>query len=118
MFRRDPSVRTSERSLFAWFGLLLMAGSFVWLQVTAVPPSLTRLELPPPPPAPFAVVVIDPGHGGQDSGTVKTGMGEKELTLDLAHRGERLVPESRPLTVLAPGDDPSGSPPHPAGVGH
>jgi len=105
MFRRNPRARTSERSLLAWVGLFLMAGSFVWLQLTAVPRSLTRLELPPPPAAPFAVVVIDPGHGGQDSGTTKTGLVEKELTLDVAHRVERLLQERGLVTLLTRGDD-------------
>jgi N-acetylmuramoyl-L-alanine amidase len=105
MFRRNPRARTSERSLLAWFGLFLMAASFVWLQLTAVPRSLTQLELPPPPPAPFAVVVIDPGHGGQDSGTMKTGLLEKELTLDVAHRVERLLQERGLVTVLTRADD-------------
>jgi len=105
MFRRNPRVRTSERSLLAWVGLFLMAGSFVWLQLTAVPRSLTRLELPPPPAAPFAVVVIDPGHGGQDSGTTKTGLMEKELTLDVAHRVERLLQERGLVTLLTRTDD-------------
>jgi N-acetylmuramoyl-L-alanine amidase len=84
---------------------LLMAVSFVWLQITAVPRSLTRLELPPPPAGPFAVVVIDPGHGGQDSGTMKTGLVEKELTLDVAHRVERLLQERGLVTVLTRADD-------------
>jgi N-acetylmuramoyl-L-alanine amidase len=82
-----------------------MAVSFVWLQLTAVPRSVTRLEPPPPPSAPFAVVVIDPGHGGQDSGTIKTGMVEKDLTLEVAHRVERLLQERGLVTVLTRADD-------------
>jgi N-acetylmuramoyl-L-alanine amidase len=105
MFRQNPRERTSERSLLAWLGLFLMAGSFVWLQLTAVPRRVTRIELPPPPATPFAVVVIDAGHGGQDSGTMKTGMVEKELTLDVAHRVERLLQERGLVTVLTRADD-------------
>jgi N-acetylmuramoyl-L-alanine amidase len=105
MFRRNPRARTSERSLLAWLGLSLMVVSFVWLQVTAVPRSLTRLELPPPPTAPFAVVVIDPGHGGQDSGTSKNGLVEKELTLDVAHRVERQLQERGFVAVMTRADD-------------
>jgi N-acetylmuramoyl-L-alanine amidase len=83
-----------------------MATSFVWLQVTAVPRSLTRLEPPPPPPpAPFAVVVIDPGHGGQDSGTMKSGLVEKELALDVAHRLERHLQERGLAAVMTRADD-------------
>src|SRR5690606_28638085 len=39
-----------------------------------------------------ARIVIDPGHGGQDSGAVgRRGLLEKEITLDIARRLERLV---------------------------
>jgi len=105
MFRRNPRAPSSERSLLAWLGLLLMAVSFVWLQITAVPRSLTRLEPPPPPPAPFAVVVIDPGHGGQDSGTMKSGLVEKELALDVAHRVERHLQDRGLVAVMTRADD-------------
>jgi N-acetylmuramoyl-L-alanine amidase len=105
MFRRLGRTRTGERSLLAWIGLLLMAASFVWLQVTAVPRSLTRLEIPPPQNAPFALVVIDPGHGGQDSGTIKAGMVEKDLALDVAHRLQRILQEHGVTTLLTRGDD-------------
>ncbi len=105
MFRRKSRTPKSERSLLAWLGLLLMAVSFVWLQVTAVPRSLTRLEPLSPPPAPFAVVVIDAGHGGQDSGTMKTGLVEKDLTLDVAHRIERLLQARGLVTVLTRAGD-------------
>jgi N-acetylmuramoyl-L-alanine amidase len=105
MFRRRARTRTSERSILAWIGLLLMAVSFVWLQITAVPRSVTRIEIPPPPSAPFALVVIDPGHGGQDSGTMKAGMIEKQLTLDVAHRLERLLQERGVTVLLTRADD-------------
>jgi N-acetylmuramoyl-L-alanine amidase len=82
-----------------------MAVSFVWLQVTAVPRSLTQLEPPQPPPAPFAVVVIDAGHGGQDSGTMKSGLVEKELALDVAHRLERHLHGLGLATVMTRGGD-------------
>jgi N-acetylmuramoyl-L-alanine amidase len=96
---------TGERSAVAWIGLLLMAVSFVWLQVTAVPRSLTRLEPTQEPAAPFALVVIDPGHGGQDSGTTKNGMVEKVLTLEVAHRVERLLQERGLVVALTRADD-------------
>ena len=45
-------------------------------------------------------VVIDPGHGGNDIGTVATrGLAEKDLTLDIAHRLRQLLEESA-VTVL------------------
>src|SRR4051794_33994040 len=105
MWGRRGRTGRGERSVLAWIGLLLMAISFVWVQVTAVPRSLTRLEPPPPAAAPFAIVVIDPGHGGQDSGTTKNGIVEKELTLEVAHRVERLLQERGLVVVLTRADD-------------
>ena len=96
---------TGERSGLAWIGLVLMAVSFIWLQVTAVPRSLTRLEPAPPPNAPFALVVLDAGHGGQDSGTIKNGMLEKDLALDVAHRVERLLQERGLVVAMTRADD-------------
>jgi N-acetylmuramoyl-L-alanine amidase len=105
MIRRDQSERRRARPIIAWFGLLLMAVSFVWLQLTAVPRSEHLEAEEPQPPAPFALVVIDPGHGGQDSGTMKAGMVEKELTLDLAQRVERLLHQHGLATLLTRKDD-------------
>jgi N-acetylmuramoyl-L-alanine amidase len=96
---------TGERSGLAWIGLLLMVASFVWLHVTAVPRSLTRLERPHPPTAPFALVILDAGHGGRDSGTTKNGMVEKELTLDMAQRVQRLLQERGLVVALTRADD-------------
>jgi N-acetylmuramoyl-L-alanine amidase len=81
-----------------------MAVSFIWLQVTAVPRS-PRLEPAPAPAGPFAIVIIDPGHGGQDSGTTKNSMVEKDLTLDVAHRVERLLQERGIVVMLTRADD-------------
>src|SRR5947207_14941531 len=105
MWGRRRRTGTGERSGLAWIGLLLMAVSFIWLQVTAVPRSLTRFEPEPPPAAPFAIVVIDAGHGGQDSGTTKNGMVEKNLTLDVAHRVERLLQGRGLVVALTRADD-------------
>jgi N-acetylmuramoyl-L-alanine amidase len=86
-FGRD---RGSPRFL-AWVGLLLMAVSFAWLQLLS-PRSTPPVDVPVPvTEGPFALVVLDPGHGGQDSGTMKAGMVEKELALDVAQRVERLL---------------------------
>jgi N-acetylmuramoyl-L-alanine amidase len=105
MWGRRGRTGTNERSFLAWIGLLLMVVSFVWLQVTAVPRSLTRLEMPPAPTTPFAMVVLDAGHGGQDSGTIKNGMVEKDLTLEVAHRVERLLKEHGLVVALTRADD-------------
>lgn len=39
----------------------------------------------------FSHVVIDPGHGGKDPGSSAFGLVEKELTLDLAKRIEKIL---------------------------
>ena len=91
MFGRLDRNRGRARPILAWFGLLLMAASFAWLQLfpsRSTPPA----DLPAPATAgPFGLVVLDPGHGGEDSGTMKAGLMEKELALDVAQRAERLL---------------------------
>jgi len=105
MWGRRRRRETGERSGLAWIGLLLMAFSFAWFQVTAVPRSLTRVEPEPAPTGPFAMVVIDAGHGGQDTGTTKNGIAEKDLTIDVAHRVERLLKERGLVVALTRADD-------------
>ena len=103
---RDGRTRAGDgRPILAKIGLLLLLVSFIWLQLTATPRSLTRLEARPQENAPFALVIIDPGHGGQDSGTIKTGLVEKDLALDVAHRLERHLQERGFVTLLTRGDD-------------
>jgi N-acetylmuramoyl-L-alanine amidase len=82
-----------------------MVVSFIWLQVTAVPRSLTHLEPAPPPTGPFALVIVDPGHGGNDSGTSKNGLLEKDLTLEVAQRVQRLLQERGLVVALTRADD-------------
>ncbi len=51
-------------------------------------------------------VVIDAGHGGHDTGTIgPTGLMEKDLTLDLAHRLGELVSERLGSEVIYTRDD-------------
>ena len=103
---REGRARAGDgRPILAKIGLLLMLVSFVWLQLTATRRSLTRLETRPPENAPFALVVIDPGHGGQDSGTTKTGLVEKDLALDVAHRLERHLQQRGFVTLMTRADD-------------
>ncbi|MEN3370211.1 MAG: N-acetylmuramoyl-L-alanine amidase [Verrucomicrobiota bacterium] len=100
MSGRGQRDRREGRPVLAWLGLLLVAISFVWLQLTIPIGPRPQTEAPIQSAGePFALVVIDPGHGGQDSGTMKAGMVEKELTLDVAHRVERLL-QQRGLAVL------------------
>jgi N-acetylmuramoyl-L-alanine amidase len=82
------------------------------------PPSLTNptpqiARIGPPAPAGHVVlpgngpptVVIDPGHGGIDDGTKYFGLAEKDVTLDVAERLERILKSLRVETVLTRRDD-------------
>jgi N-acetylmuramoyl-L-alanine amidase len=89
----------------AWTGLLVMAVSLVWLQIL---PKSDRLDEPTesaPATGPIALVVIDAGHGGNDSGAMKDGVLEKHLTLDVAQRFERLAKASGLATKLTRAGD-------------
>jgi N-acetylmuramoyl-L-alanine amidase len=105
MFGTVDRDRRSGRPILAWLGMVLMAVSFVSWQFLsplstfrADPPAVTGQE-------PFGLVVLDPGHGGQDSGTLKAGISEKELALDVAHRAERLLQLHGVAVLLTRSDD-------------
>ena len=92
-------VRRGVQTIVAWIGLLLMAVSILWMQWMAKPE--TQSGGPPPSQKePFAVVVLDPGHGGQDSGAMVAGLLEKDLTLEIAQRIDRLLQTRGLATVL------------------
>jgi len=87
------------QAAIAWLGLLIVAASLIWLDSmpriihpieTRVP---SRTEASP-------VVVVDPGHGGQDSGAMCGGMMEKDLTLDVAQRLDRRLQGSGISTIM------------------
>jgi N-acetylmuramoyl-L-alanine amidase len=99
MLRSRFSISPTWRNLIAWFGLVLMLGSFVWWQWDSVPVAAIAPHRPAVP-APFAVVVLDPGHGGQDSGAMCGGVLEKELTLDVAQRIDRLLQAQGIATLM------------------
>ena len=81
-----------------------MMASFVWMQFRqterAKSASESRAAQPPAAPGPFAVVVLDPGHGGQDSGAMCGGLLEKDLTLDVARRIDRLLDSEGIATLM------------------
>jgi N-acetylmuramoyl-L-alanine amidase len=100
MFGRVDRDQSRARPFHSWIGLLLMAVSFAWLQLLS-PISRPQIDIRAPATGgSFALVVLDPGHGGQDSGTMKAGLLEKELALDVAHRVERLLQLQSVATVL------------------
>jgi N-acetylmuramoyl-L-alanine amidase len=89
-------------TILAWLGLALMALCLAIEQWNA------RFDRPVSASGklqPFGVVVIDPGHGGQDSGATVGGVAEKDLTLDLAERIDRLLEQAGIATVMTRMDD-------------
>jgi N-acetylmuramoyl-L-alanine amidase len=98
MFRMRLAVPSGAQNLAAWFGLLLMVASFAWWQLVTQPPSTSTRS--PTEPGPFSLVVIDPGHGGQDSGAMCAGVLEKDLALDVAQRVDRLLQAQGIATLM------------------
>jgi N-acetylmuramoyl-L-alanine amidase len=99
MLGRKLRIPRPLQTLVAWLGVLLMVASFVWLQLTPIPERATSTR-PISRNAPFPVVVLDPGHGGQDSGAMVGGVLEKDLTLDVAQRVDRLLQAQGLATVM------------------
>src|SRR6188472_738287 len=87
-------MKQAFRNVLAVSGLLSMIASLVWISVHQEKlPVINRQSkaIRSRTPKPFAVVVLDPGHGGQDSGAMCGGVMEKDLTLDVARRVDRLL---------------------------
>src|SRR3989442_11540571 len=97
-------MKRALRNTLAVAGLLLMIGSFAWMQFRQAErperPRESNTARPPTTPGPFAVVVLDPGHGGQDSGAMCGGVLEKDLTLDVARRIDRLLDSEGIATLM------------------
>lgn len=89
---RERRAGGTIRTILAWSGLHIMALCVIWLQL--LPPAqsntTTRRSIPSAENA-LGLVIIDPGHGGRDSGAVRNGILEKDLTLDVARRLEQLA---------------------------
>src|SRR5437868_10264052 len=90
MFRGRFGFGGAMKNIVAWLGLSLMVASFVWWQVLSTPRPTTSSRRTAAP-APFTLVVLDPGHGGQDSGAMCGSIFEKDLTFDIAQRIDRLL---------------------------
>src|SRR5213592_5307246 len=97
-------MKRTLRNVLALSGLSLMIASFVWMQLRhaeqPVAGAKSRTTQTSAVSKPFAVVVLDPGHGGQDSGAMCGGVLEKDLTLDVAHRVDRLLEAEGIATVM------------------
>jgi len=83
--------RSIVQRLVATSGLLMMLAALGWLILNPSPNTPRSIEQQLSPRPPFALVVLDPGHGGQDSGAMCGALAEKDLTLDVAQRVERLL---------------------------
>ena len=101
-------MKQALRNVLAVAGLLLIMASFVWISVHQEKrPTIQRESKATPSRTskPFTVVVLDPGHGGQDSGAMCGGVMEKDLTLDVACRVDRLLNSEGVATLMTrPGD--------------
>src|SRR5262245_473133 len=96
-------MKQAIRNVLAVAGLLLMIASLVWISFHQEKQPAVYKESKTPHPQtskPFAVVVLDPGHGGQDSGAMCGGVTEKDLTLDVARRVARLLDSEGVATLM------------------
>jgi N-acetylmuramoyl-L-alanine amidase len=93
-----------QRAL-AWAGFVVMVVCLVWLQF--FPRWEPRTAQPARPSAPKSLsrVIIDAGHGGKDSGAIRNGVAEKDLTLDVALRVQRLIAATGLETTLTRSSD-------------
>jgi N-acetylmuramoyl-L-alanine amidase len=82
-------------------GLVVLGGCLTFL---VAPDEQPYFEAQPAHSA-FPTVVLDPGHGGRDDGARGNGLIEKELTLDVATRAEKLLQQFGFQTVLTRSDD-------------
>jgi N-acetylmuramoyl-L-alanine amidase len=96
-------MKQAFRNVLAVAGLLLMIASVVWISFHQEKrPAVNRQSKATQQrvPKPVAVVVLDPGHGGQDSGAMCGGIMEKDLTLDVARRVDRLLDSQGIATLM------------------
>src|SRR6476660_2431976 len=96
-------MKQAIRNVLGIAGLLLMIASLVWISFYQEKrPAVYRESKPAQPQTskPFDVVVLDPGHGGEDSGAMCGGVMEKDLTLDIARRVDRLLDSEGVATLM------------------
>lgn len=92
MLQREHHRSASVQRSLGYVGLVLMLISFVWLQVLPIERRVSgSADRRPRNQEKISHVVIDAGHGGQDSGTMRDGVLEKDLTLDVARRLNELI---------------------------
>jgi N-acetylmuramoyl-L-alanine amidase len=100
MWRGKGGYGPAQQAL-ALGGLLLMLVCFVmWQLRPRVEGIAERQHRPRPQGNQVVCVVIDAGHGGQDSGAIRDGVQEKDLTLDVARRVQKLLVGRGFVTVM------------------
>ena len=96
-------MKLALRNVLAFAGLLLMIASAIWIafhQHERLAVNRRSKATQPTTSKAFAVVVLDPGHGGQDSGAMIGGVMEKDLALDVARRIDRLLDSQGVATLM------------------
>ena len=99
MSRAQSGFGGAVKNVVAWLGLALMVASFIWWQFLLTPRQATSSGRTGAT-SPFTLVVLDPGHGGQDSGAICGAIYEKDLTLDIAQRVDRLLQAQGLATLM------------------
>jgi N-acetylmuramoyl-L-alanine amidase len=97
--------REIVQSGIAFGGLMLMTVSVVWLELLPRGERSASKPSAPSSTTPVARVVIDAGHGGKDSGAIRNGVMEKDLTLDVALRLQRKLQASALATIMTRSGD-------------
>src|SRR3954468_4745567 len=84
-------------------GLVVLGGCLTFIITPDEPDATTPPSIPSR--NEFPLVILDPGHGGRDEGTKWRGVTERDLTLDLALRTERLLKIAGYRTALTRRED-------------
>ncbi len=90
------------RNAMPCVGLVVLGGCLTFI---VAPDEQPFFDSPPEPRAAFPTVVIDAGHGGRDAGARGNGLTEKDLTIDVATRTEKLLKQFNFQTVMTRRDD-------------
>src|SRR5438034_9507686 len=91
------------RNMLSFAGVLLIIASLVWISFHQEKQQVIRTQSTanrPTAPKPFVVVVLEPGHGGQDCGAMCGGVMEKDLTFDVAGWVDRLLDVDVDATLM------------------
>ena len=99
------SAKLWTRRIFAWLGLMLFAGCLFTLLNGGALPEWHLASKEPLVAGAAVAVVIDPGHGGWDTGAVAQGVREKDLNLDVGLRVSHVLEARGVRTKLTREDD-------------